>query len=86
MYILKISNKQERWLKAAKSGLKTSGKVWKSWSAIKGLKIGDSKLSKILCKLLVSVDRFFSGGSVCIVLSGVNFVQQSNKLSNINFI
>ena len=44
--------------KVAKSGLKTRGKVWKSWSAIKGT-LWDSKTSKILCKLLVSADRFF---------------------------
>ena len=51
-------------VKVAKSGLKTREKVWKSWSAIKGTN-WDSKTSKIICKLLVSIDRFFSGGSVC---------------------
>ena len=45
-------------LKVAKSGLNPRGKVWKSWSAVKGI-LWNSKTSKILGKLVVSVNRFF---------------------------
>ena len=47
-----------KWQKVVKSGISSPGKVWKSWSVVTDTK-WNSKTLEMLCKLGVSVFRFF---------------------------
>ena len=73
MFTTKDIRQTRKVVNSGKSGLKTRGKVWKSWSAVQGIE-WNSKSSKILRKLIVSENRFFQTDLSVLQLHAVTMI------------